>query len=136
MPEINITRLVTDTETWDLTGSVATHGPNVARNTWENALQTAQDSPLLTTEEELQAMRDWAYSSGGWDENEIDSWSDQELNALFLQLVAGDMREIGLEDSDLESFDWAECEQRQSAGEIPCNIYLGSDGEVYFSLDS
>ena len=84
MPEINITRLVTDTETWELTRSVATHGPNVARNTWENALQTAQDSPLLTTEEELQAMRDWAYSSGGWDESEIDSWSDQELNAIVI----------------------------------------------------
>ena len=38
-------------------------------------------------------MRDFARSSGGWSADEIAAWPDEELNALFLQWVAGDTRE-------------------------------------------
>lgn len=43
--------------------------------------------------EKLQAMRDHALSSGGWGEDEANAWDAQEVNALFLQWIAGDCRE-------------------------------------------
>ena len=56
MVEINITRLVTETDTWAFSGSVATHGSNAGRNTWSAAKQEAANAPLLTTEDQLAAM--------------------------------------------------------------------------------
>jgi hypothetical protein len=38
-------------------------------------------------------MRDFARSSGGWDSEEVAAWDAQEVNALFLQWIAGDCRQ-------------------------------------------
>jgi hypothetical protein len=38
-------------------------------------------------------MRDFARSSGGWNDEECAAWTPQEVNALFLQWVAGDVRQ-------------------------------------------
>src|SRR5258707_437261 len=46
--EIDITDFVTNAETWDFSGSVATHGPNAGPNTWANAKRETASSPLLT----------------------------------------------------------------------------------------
>lgn len=45
--EINITRFVIDTDTWDFSGSVATHGANAGRDTWRAALVQAKGEPRL-----------------------------------------------------------------------------------------
>ena len=62
-------------------------------------------------------MREWIKASGGWSDTERDALSDDDLNALFLQLVTGDMRECGLDDADLDEFAWDEYEDecRQSS---------------------
>jgi len=88
--EINITEFYNNENPHNFSGSVSTHGENVALDTWN----AAKDGPLLLdTMEKLQAMRDWAKSSGGWDSDEIAAWNNLELNALFIQLVSAEMEE-------------------------------------------
>jgi hypothetical protein len=134
--EIDITRLVTDTETWPLSGSIMTHGPNAARMTWQAALSEAKDSPLLDTQAKLDAMLNWAKETGAWNCEERAAWSPQEINALFLQLVTGDMRECGLEDSDPDEFDWADYQSQCEQGRFSGSLYRGDDGRVYYTLES
>jgi hypothetical protein len=92
--EIDITRL-SDLDCFQLSHSRAEGGENAGRNTWNASKAQAAETPLLDTEEKLQAMRDFARSSGGWTAEEIAEWSAEEVNALFLQWVAGDCREAG-----------------------------------------
>lgn len=92
--EINITRLL-ETDMFPLSHSRAEGGQDAGRETWQASKDHAATlkPQLLSTPEELQAMRDFARSSGGWDDEEVSAWTDNELNAIFLQWVAGDTRE-------------------------------------------
>lgn len=90
--EINITSLL-ELDCFNLSHSRAEGGENAGRNTWNASKEQADETALLDTEEKLQAMRDFVKSSGGWSKEEIAAWSNQELNALFLQWVAGDVRQ-------------------------------------------
>lgn len=127
--EINITKL-TGPDMFNFSHSVAEGGQHAGMNTWTSAL--IEDCNLLSTEEALQAMRDFAKESGGWSEEEIEEWSDEELNALFLQWIAGDCRELGAD--CLEDIDWEEAEEIQESGQASSNLFKGDDGEIYFSL--
>lgn len=91
--EINVTRLI-ETDMFPFAHSCAEGGQNAGSETWQASQDHAAtlQPPLLATPEELQAMRDFARSSGGWSEEEIAAWTDDHLNALFLQWVAGDTR--------------------------------------------
>jgi hypothetical protein len=130
--EIDITDFFKTAETWNLSGSIATHGPNVARDTWNNAKQEANQSPLLKTKNELDAMRKWAKETGAWSREEIAAWSDEELNALFIQLVTGDMRAAGLEDDDFEDIDWEAYEKWSQ--DYDGSLYRGDNDRVYYYL--
>ena len=123
--EINITALL-EADQFALSHSRMEGGENAGQNTWRAALARAGETPLLDTEEKLQAMRDFARSSGGWDDEEVAAWTPQEVNALFLQWVAGDCRECGAD--RLDDLDW----QGLEAG----NLFKGDDGKIYFSLES
>ena len=90
--EIEITSLASSDQ-FALSHSAAEGGQNSGRETWQASLAAAEDTPLLDTPEKLEAMRDFALSSGGWNEEEVAAWSAQEVNALFLQWIAGDCRE-------------------------------------------
>lgn len=107
-------------------GSVAELGDNAGKITWNNAKESGYT--LLDTPDKLEAMRKWALSSGGWDAEEIAAWSDVEINALFIQLVAGDMREKG------EST-WAEYQEQSEAGQVSGALFKGIDGEIYYVLE-
>lgn len=132
--EIDITSFVTNESPMDFSASVAEIGNNAARDTWNAACEQAADSPLLESEEQLQAFRDHVKGFGAWDKEEIAGWSDAECNALFIQLISGDMREMGMDDSDLEDFDWEDCRKRQEAGQCPSNLYMGDNGRYYYYL--
>ena len=134
--EINITSILRDVDTWPLSGSIVTHGPNAGAETWAASKAQAKETPLLDTEEKLDAMRDFARSSGGWTREEIEAWDDDELNALFLQWVAGDLRELGADECDFEDIPWDEIEERQREGQAPSNIYRGGEDQVFFYLGS
>jgi len=129
--EIDITQLK-EMDCFNLSHSAFEGGENAGRNTWNASLEEAETTQLLDTPEKLQAMRDFAQSSGGWSGEEIAAWSDREINALFLQWIAGDCRQLGAD--SLEEIDWEEAEKLQEGGQAPSSIYLGSDGKLYFYL--
>lgn len=101
---------------------------------WENAMERADDA-LLATEDQLQALRDWAQSSGGWDAAEIAGWSDTECNALFIQLVSSDWKELeSLAGDDDNGINWQEAQRLAEAGTLGCCLYQDDDGRVYYYL--
>lgn len=135
--EINITKFFNESDAHEYSGSRMERGDNAAQETWSNAVSAASDSALLKTKEELQAMRDWAKSSGGWDAEEIAAWSDTEVNALFIQFVSSEIRQIeSLCSDDNGETDWEEYEKQANAGRISGNIFKAISGDIYYSLDS
>lgn len=133
--EIDITAFVETEEPSDYSASWAELGDGVGTITWNAAMRRAAEGRILDTEEKLDAMRAFARSSGGWDAEEIARWSADEVNALFVQWVAGDMRDgdiIG----GMSDEEWAAYEARASEGQCSANIFRGIDGRIYFSLDS
>lgn len=136
---IEITSLL-ELDCFNLSHSAAEGGQEACRNTWKASKAKAAElnHTLLDTEEKLEAMRDFAKSSGGWTREEIAEWSAEEINALFLQWIAGDVRQCpavegGRADS-LDEIDWQEYEQQASAGQIPSNLSKGDDGKIWFYL--
>lgn len=118
-------------DAFPLSHSRAEGGENAGRNSWNSSLEQAEETPLLDTEEKLEAMRDRAKSSGAWDAEERAAWTPQEVNALFLQLIAGDIRETGAD--DLEGIDWEAYEANEN---ICHNLFKGTDGKIYYQLDA
>jgi hypothetical protein len=88
--EIEITQLL-ETDMFTFSHSCAEGGENAGPETWNAALNGPR--PLLKTPEEFDAFRDFVKDSGGWDDEEIAAWDENELQALFLQWIAGDTRE-------------------------------------------
>ena len=106
--EINVTSFVNTNTPFNYFHSVCETGDvNAGQTTWNNALIEAKNQPLLTTPEQIDALRDWARSSGGWDREEIIKWTEDECNALFIQLLSSELRESGLEGNNL--FEWKGC---------------------------
>ena len=141
--EIDITDFFRNAETWDYSGSVATHGQNAAKSTWRAAMGGAHDWPLLSTPEQLEAFRDHMRGYGAWDSEEIQSWTIDECNALFIQLIAGDMRESGLDEIDPDDDSaWAEYQEGAESGRYSGSIFRGdidgSDGygRIFYYLGS
>jgi hypothetical protein len=134
--EINITRFVTNADPFDFSASRAERGDNAGKETWSNAVAEGTNSPLLTTPGELNALRDHVRGYGAWDDEEIAAWTDAECNAVFIQLISGDMREAGMDDCDLDEFDWEEYEERAEEGSISGNIFKGDDDQIYYYLGS
>lgn len=133
--EINITQFFNEADAYEYSASRFERGENAGQVTWSNANEKANEEPMLTSPDELQAMRDWAKASGGWNKEEIAEWSDAELNALFVQLISGDMREIeNLCTTDEGETDWIEYERLANQGTISGCLYRGDSGEIYYYL--
>ena len=131
--KIDITDFVNTECPMDYSASVAEIGNNAGRDTWNAALERASEEPrLLDTVEKTDAMRAFALSSGGWNQQEINQFTDIEVNALFIQWISGDMRECGLD----KGATWDEIEALQSEGQAPGNLFKGIDGRIYFTLDN
>jgi hypothetical protein len=128
--EINITSFVQNEDPFDYSHSAAEGGPHAGRNTWTAAKTMAPT--LLDTPEKIEALRDYVKDFGAWDKEEIAAWDDAECNALFVQLISGDMREANME--DIEGFDWDQYEKDAEKGSISGNIYRGDDGQIYYIL--
>ena len=134
--EIDITSFMLDADPFDFSASRAERGDDAGPQTWRNAMREADTTPLLTTSDQLDALRQWARESGGWTRKEIAAWSDQKCNALFIQIISGNMREAGMDECDLEDFDWAAYEEAERQGRISGGIYRTSDGKFFFYLGS
>lgn len=129
--EINITNFYNEAAPMDYSASVAEIGANAGRDTWNAAKDDASFFQFLDTEEKVDAFKRFVRESGGWSQEEIDSWSVRELNALFLQWIAGDIREC-LE-WDVEDV-WANYQEMAEAGQVPSRLFKTDDGQVYFDI--
>ncbi len=129
--EIDITRFFYNAEPFNFSGSRLERGNNAAQETWDNALEEAERSPLLTTNDQLTALRDHMRGFGAWDDMEITDWTKVQCNAMFIQLVSGDMRESGL---DTDEINWGKYEKAADEGRVPGNIYRGDNDRIYYYL--
>jgi len=71
-------------------GNAAMYGNNAAQITWQNALSIGCN--LLDTEEKQEALRAQLKASGM---DNTEALNSHELNALLVQLVAGELWERG-----------------------------------------
>lgn len=135
--EIEITKFFKEAAPMDYSASVAEIGDNAGQATWQATWQAAcEDAPdynFLNTDDKRQEFRDYVEDFGAWDSGEIAAWSDVELNALFIQMVAGDIREADL---DQENPDWAQYGQDASDGRISGRMFPTDDGKVYYYIGS
>ena len=117
---------------WPLSHSCAEGGQNAGAETWRAAQEAANEHCLLNTPDKLESFRDWLKTWGAWSDEEIAAMGNSDLNALFLQWVAGDTREAGAD--SLDEIDWSEYEKRAEKGECNSNLFRGTEGRIYFNL--
>lgn len=129
--EIDITQLK-DMGAFPLSHSQAEGGKTAGADTWAAAVLTAGEVTLLDTPEKITAFKDWVLEFGAWSREDLDAMNTRELNALFLQWVAGDVREVGAD--TLGDIDWVEYEDKSQAGQVAGNMFQDAD-KIYFSLD-
>lgn len=132
--EIDITSFFRNEDPSEFSASIAETGRNdIGKVTWRRAVEAGTDSPLLTTPDAIEALREYVKDFGAWDDEEIAAWSDAECNALFIQLVSGDIREGGLDQAgtDLHSPEWDEYEKRAEEGRCGGNIYRSGESVFY-----
>ena len=123
--EINITQFYNAANAEDYSASCAELGDNAGQITWNAALHA--DYNLIDTDDKRDALRKWAKSTVGWNAEEISAWSDNELNALFIQLISGDIREKG-------SLPWEEYQAESEAGLVSGALFEGIGGGIYYYL--
>jgi hypothetical protein len=129
--EINITSFFNNARHADYSASVAEIGDNAGTITWRNALEDSPKWNLLDTEEKRDAFREYVKGFGAWSDDEIAGWSNVELNALFVQFVAGDVREGFERDADnlWENY-YTLCEE----GRVSGNLFRDDNGQIYYYL--
>jgi hypothetical protein len=135
--QLNITTFFnSDVDMSDISGSRMEHGDDAARITWNNAKEATRSHvpPLLDTEEKLDAMRDHVRGFGAWSRDELAEYSAEDLNALLLQFIAGDIREVCSPDDMTADSWWKEYESGCERGTYAGRMYRGDDGLVYYYL--
>jgi hypothetical protein len=131
--EIDITRFCAENAPADYSASVAEIGDNAGTITWDAAKNEALRAPPLTTDEQLEALRVYVKGFGAWSDAEIAAWTPAECNALFIQLVSGDLREADLENPNDDDA-WQEYERRANAGDCAGQLFRDAAGRVYYYL--
>ena len=125
--EINITHLVEAGNMMDYSASVAEIGEYAGVYTWQAAMDEFcpdyGDMKPLVSGDDIQTVKDYFGGFGAWDAEEREAWTDQEVNALLLQFIAGDIREAG---DDLTE-DYEAYQKRAEAGSISSYIYKSDD---------
>lgn len=128
---IDITAFFNAADPSDYSASKAERGQNVAKETWNAALVAPT---LLSTDDEREAFREWVKQWGAWTDGEIAAWNDEQLNALCVQWVSGDMREAGLRPG-MSHFEWLEYERLCERGTYCGRICMGDDAKVMWSME-
>lgn len=131
--EIDITDFFNNADAFQFSHSIAEGGKTAGLDTWNAAKREGDESPLLKTEDEISTFRRYVRDFGAWSAEEIAAWDATECNALFIQLISGDMRESGL-DNEPDDAAWAEYERRSEEGNCPSNIFRSAD-HIYYCLD-
>lgn len=130
--ELNITKFFNNATPWDFSGSVAERGQDAGKITWNNAMEAVTEHMLLDTSAKVEALRDHARGFGAWEDAEIDAWTPQQCNALLIQMISGDIREVP--DMDQSNWDWEDYQALAEAGTIGGRMFKGTDGEIYYYI--
>lgn len=132
--EINITKFYNEACARDYSASVAEIGNNAGADTWRAACDDAPYYNLLDNADKLDAMRKWAIETGAWNAKEVSNMSTNELNALFIQLISSDIREM--QKLDGVGMNWDEYQEASERGVVSGALFVGIDGEIYYYLES
>lgn len=132
--ELDITDFFNTCEPKAYSASIAEIGEDAGTITWQNAIDRSEEDMLLDTEEKRDAFKAYIRGFGAWDDEEIAAWSHEELNALLIQFISGDMREDGLH-ANMEYEEWNALDPENSIGRIYGGP-LTTDGRVYFYMGS
>lgn len=123
--EIDITHMVEDSEIMcRLSGSVNELGENAAALTWNASLAYAKTNPLLANDTEIEIARAYLKELGIEDTKNA---SDTDIQALIVQLIAGDIREMNAYES------YTEYQQSSEYGSASGSIFKDCD-KYYFTL--
>ncbi len=134
--EIDVTHFVETADAYEFSASRAELGNDASKITWNNAKREAAESPLLP-EDAIEEFNRWVRGFGAWEQEEIEAWDATERNALLIQFISGDLRELEslcYSDDGEYGIDWQKAETLQSEGTIGSNIFKGDDGRVYFYM--
>ncbi len=126
--ELNITKFFNEESASTYYGSVATHGADAGKETYEAACFAARKYSLLDTPEQEESFKKHIKGFGAWTDEEVAEWDNDELTGLFIQLICAEMIEGGL--NVLEP-DW---EFYYNDANCSGGLFKAADGEVYFSL--
>ena len=130
--EIDITDFFNESDPSEYSASIAETGlSDIGKRTWRAAKDESARAPLLSTSDEIDALRSYVKDFGAWSEEEIAAWTEIECNALFIQLISGDIRETGMFAGD--SFDWEEYERGAERGRWSGNLFKSGE-RVFYSL--
>lgn len=132
--EIIITQFFNQAPHRDYFASAAELGQDAGKLTWNHAMEDAPEYALLDTPEKLAEGRAFFLEFGAWSEQELAAMTDAEINALMVQNISGDIREVP--DMTPENWDWEEYERLAKAGVVVANMFLGDGGEIYYCLAS
>lgn len=127
--ELEITHMIKNSEAMPhLSGSIAELGENAAKYTWTNAQAYAQEKPLLKTEDEIKQARNYLLSLGAsWTEEELAP--ESEVQALVVQLIAGEIREFLYYESITAYLEASE------DGQVSGNIFKTEDNKYFYTLE-
>lgn len=129
--DLNITRFFHEAPHRDYAASAMELGQNAGQITWQNAMGDAYEWALLP-DAELETFADWVRGTGGWSDEEVDAMSNQELQALCVQFVAGWIRDaFGDDTTELTEEDWSDYYARAQAGEVAGAFSRDSKGQVF-----
>jgi hypothetical protein len=134
--EIDITTFVKNNDPHEFSANRMELGNRAGEITWSNAKHEAADAPLLPASA-LAEFRDWVSTFGAWEAKEIAAWDATECNAILIQYISGDLRELEnlcYSDNDEYGIDWPKAEALSSAGTIGGNIFRGGDDHIYFYM--
>ncbi len=122
--ELNITDFFNSARPAYYSASAMELGEDAGRITWENSMEVAEDwAAWLDTEDKREEFRAYVRTFGAWDDAEIAAWSDQELTALLIQMISGDIREAGLDRGET----WENYQAAAEAGRVSGNLFCADD---------
>ncbi len=122
--ELDITEYLQTAEHHDISASRAEKGENAGAITWGNAKAEASVRPLLTSDDMVQKAREFFEGFGAWSSEELAAMSADEINALTMQYISGDINEAEDLCSDADgAIDWAAYRKLSEAGTVRGNMY-------------
>ena len=129
--EIDITDFFNGADPFEFAHSKMEGGAQAGHNTWRAAQTAAPEWNLLKTPDELETFKRYLISAGYSDPDP----RDDDLQALFIQWISGDIREADLS-PDSNAGEWREYEKRASNGEVPGNLFRTDGGRIYYMVDA